>query len=527
MAINQRYPYTDIHELNLDWILAKMKELKIEFDEFKVVNQISFSGAWDITKNYPAWTIVSDNNIGYVSIQPVPAGVLLTNGDYWREVIDYSAQIAGLQSRVVALENTVGDSSSGLVHDVDEIQKYKINYVTPEMFGAVGDGVTDDSQAISDAIDAAIANTQTWGQFPWGSVPVIFSAASYLCDSPIDITDKFGINLISDNHGSMIICPNGFLVCDNAGLSSNGTRGLTIEGITFVCDNSETILKIHKPRFTRITDCCFRSTTDLRTAVGIETCGIVDLKVERCTFTYLEKGILFIDDTVAAQSTTTYITGCRFTTLNHGIYSAFVNLNSYIKDLIVDKSIFESGTNGIRIGCGINVSHVIVKNSHFEMESGAAVFVSGGTLEFDESNFVYVGVGSVGVVLYNSNINTDPLAPSVNKISVNDDNAINALAGITISSIVNSIIKAGTWELNTFEKYYIRTVLSLNITTLTPNISYAKVEFDNDTGFYRGYFVKSGGTWTLTNVDGNLSMLSDNTGGIQAPTSGRFKITYG
>ena len=105
MAINQRYPYTDIHELNLDWILAKMKELKIEFDEFKVVNQISFSGAWDITKNYPAWTIVSDNNIGYVSIQPVPAGVLLTNNDYWREVIDYSAQIAGLQNRVVNLEN--------------------------------------------------------------------------------------------------------------------------------------------------------------------------------------------------------------------------------------------------------------------------------------------------------------------------------------------------------------------------------------------------------------------------------------
>lgn len=121
MFIN-RYPYTDTHELNLDWIIAKMKELKIEFDEFKVVNQITFSGAWDITKQYPAWTIVSDNNIGYVSIKPVPAGVLLTNGNYWQAVIDYTAQIAGLQMRVVALENTVGDSSSGLVKDVDDLQ---------------------------------------------------------------------------------------------------------------------------------------------------------------------------------------------------------------------------------------------------------------------------------------------------------------------------------------------------------------------------------------------------------------------
>ena len=122
MNFFNKYPYLDEHELNLDWLIAKMRSLQIEFDEFKVVNQISFSGAWDITKQYPAWTIVSDNNIGYVSIQPVPAGVLLTNGNYWREVIDYSAQIAGLQSRVVALENTVGDASSGLVKDMNDAQ---------------------------------------------------------------------------------------------------------------------------------------------------------------------------------------------------------------------------------------------------------------------------------------------------------------------------------------------------------------------------------------------------------------------
>lgn len=122
MSFFNKYPYLDEHELNLDWLLAKMRKLEIDFDEFKVVNNITFSGAWDITKQYPAWTIVNDNNIGYVSIQPVPVGVVLTNTDYWVEVIDYSAQIAGLQNRVVALETTVGDSSSGLVKDVDDLQ---------------------------------------------------------------------------------------------------------------------------------------------------------------------------------------------------------------------------------------------------------------------------------------------------------------------------------------------------------------------------------------------------------------------
>ena len=119
--VNQRYPYTDIHELNLDWILARMKELSIQFDEFKVVNNITFSGAWDITKNYPAWTIVNDNNIGYVSIQPVPVGVNINNTDYWAEVIDYSAQIAGLQNRVVILENEMDDAQADILTNTADI----------------------------------------------------------------------------------------------------------------------------------------------------------------------------------------------------------------------------------------------------------------------------------------------------------------------------------------------------------------------------------------------------------------------
>ena len=120
MSFLNKYPYTDFHELNLDWVLAKLHEMGVRIDEFEAVNTITFSGAWNITTQYPAWTVVSDNNIGYISIQPVPAGIVLTNTDYWRVIVDYSAQIAGMQADIINLQNTVGDASSGLVKQTND-----------------------------------------------------------------------------------------------------------------------------------------------------------------------------------------------------------------------------------------------------------------------------------------------------------------------------------------------------------------------------------------------------------------------
>lgn len=209
MSFFNKYPYSDIHELNLDWILAKIKELNIAFEEFKVVNNITFSGQWDITKQYPAWTIVSDNNIGYVSQQPVPAGVVLTNTDYWVEVIDYTAQIAGLQQRVVDLENSkvlYYETVADMIADTDITEDnimitsgyytaldggasvYKAKAAAPgtyyetlsngiyaelitdktinvKQLGAVGDGTTDDSGKINYAFnnyDEIIMNPETY-----------------------------------------------------------------------------------------------------------------------------------------------------------------------------------------------------------------------------------------------------------------------------------------------------------------------------------------------------------------------------
>lgn len=107
MGFFNDYPYTDFHEMNLDWILRQIRELHKDWDEFTAVNTITNAGAWDITKQYQAWTIVSDNNAGYISLKPVPAGVAITNTEYWGFIADYDILISDLSDRISALETDV------------------------------------------------------------------------------------------------------------------------------------------------------------------------------------------------------------------------------------------------------------------------------------------------------------------------------------------------------------------------------------------------------------------------------------
>lgn len=119
-----KYPYSDVHELNLDYILAMIKDMYKEISEFEAVNKITNAGAWDITKQYQAWTVVSDNNIGYISLQPVPAGVAITNIEYWGVIADYNILITDLSNRVSLLENEIDDIND-MFYDIDYLKTKK------------------------------------------------------------------------------------------------------------------------------------------------------------------------------------------------------------------------------------------------------------------------------------------------------------------------------------------------------------------------------------------------------------------
>lgn len=105
-----RFPGTNFHELNIDWIVEQLKILGSEMAEFEALNTITYKGVWDITKNYTKWSVVTDSNgNGYLSVEPVPAGIEISNTAYWIKLYDFVTALGSLEGRVSTLEGAVSN----------------------------------------------------------------------------------------------------------------------------------------------------------------------------------------------------------------------------------------------------------------------------------------------------------------------------------------------------------------------------------------------------------------------------------
>lgn len=174
-----------------------------------------FIGAWDKSREYAALSVVYANEQSYVSRKTVPANTEITNTEFWIKSADWNAQVTQYNQNVERYENevqsyakTVNDLIGKIVYTYNtkddmaadkgvhlndtlmtcgyaevndkrgsfykavastsakaialqndlyaepfELADFIQNYVTPEDYGAVGDGITDDTVAINKALE--------------------------------------------------------------------------------------------------------------------------------------------------------------------------------------------------------------------------------------------------------------------------------------------------------------------------------------------------------------------------------------
>lgn len=103
------FPHTRTYDTDLGWLIKEINRIKDLLNQYLENAVITFADpiTWDITKQYPAMTCVIDSDgTAYLSKQPVPAGVDISNTNYWMPIFNYNDSINDLRANIGANERS-------------------------------------------------------------------------------------------------------------------------------------------------------------------------------------------------------------------------------------------------------------------------------------------------------------------------------------------------------------------------------------------------------------------------------------
>lgn len=156
------WPYTNFHEMNLDWILQAIKDMNEELRTFINVNTIKYANPikWDIERQYEANTVVVDDaGTAYLSVKAVPSGISISRTEYWTEIGNFSKLWISFKSGITPYDT--GASTTAM-------DKYQVNtlvwvndtlrIVTKAM--TAGDKFTDSNSTLT-SVNAELEKLRT------------------------------------------------------------------------------------------------------------------------------------------------------------------------------------------------------------------------------------------------------------------------------------------------------------------------------------------------------------------------------
>ena len=109
MNINpiHKAPYTNFHDLNLDWIIEALNEFSTKLTDFVSLATIKYADPiqWNITNQYETNTVVVDSNgNAYLSVRPVPSGVSLDRTEFWTKIGNFDELWADVKKAITPID---------------------------------------------------------------------------------------------------------------------------------------------------------------------------------------------------------------------------------------------------------------------------------------------------------------------------------------------------------------------------------------------------------------------------------------
>lgn len=209
---------------------------------------------WDNSKEYEPLTIVLHQGNSFTSRQYVPVGIDINDGEYWAETGNFNAQIEQYRAEVLGFDTRISD-----------LEKHTI-LVYPEQYGAIGDGVTDDTIPIQNAIDVAINSSGC----------VVFQNKNYRITRTINVSNQVLIT------GAEIQEYTPSIISDFEGVMFNVTHA----GVCF-------------------SNICMTSTSEnyfKNTAINAIAIPDVDMWIRQCKFFYFAKCIVITGRSVVFEN---------------------------------------------------------------------------------------------------------------------------------------------------------------------------------------------------------------------------------
>ena len=153
-------------------------------------------GEWNNENAYEVLAIVTYQGASYTSRQPVPIGIDIFNEEFWVVTGNYNAQIEYYRQDVVNVKNdmqlletevsdTYVDTRLNTQESLNERIKAELLYLNEKFinvkdFGAIGDGIVDDTVAIQNALDM--------------KVPVLIPEGTFKITKPLEVYNDVYFN---------------------------------------------------------------------------------------------------------------------------------------------------------------------------------------------------------------------------------------------------------------------------------------------------------------------------------------------